>query len=116
MHELGIVTYVAKTVSKIAADNEVEKVAEVILEIGEVSGIIGEYLVDCWNYFRKNYPILTEAELRCEDLKAVTYCEDCKKEYPTVRHGRTCPHCGSGRTYLLVGNECNIREIKVYDA
>lgn len=115
MHELGIVTYVAKTVSRIAEEQDVKKVAEVILEIGEVSGIIGEYLEDCWNYFRKNYPVLADAKLQCEVLPTVTWCEDCKNEYATVRYGRTCPCCGSGKTYLLTGNECNIKELKVYD-
>lgn len=115
MHELGIVTYVAKSVTKIAAENNVKKIAEVTLEIGEVSGIVGEYLVDCWNYFRKRYPALTEAKLEYETLSAITYCEECKKEYATVRYGRTCPHCGSGKTYLLTGNECSIKELKVYE-
>lgn len=115
MHELGIVTYVAKTVSKIAEKQGTEKIAAVILEIGEVSGVVGEYLVDCWNYFRKNYPALTEAELQYETLSAVTWCENCRTEYATVSFGRTCPHCGSGRTYLLTGNECNIKKLKVYD-
>lgn len=115
MHELGIVTYVAKSATKLAAENNVKKIAEVTLEIGEVSGIVGEYLVDCWNYFRKRYPALTEATLAYETLPAVTYCEECKREYETVRYGRTCPHCGSGRTYLLVGNECSIKELKVYE-
>lgn len=114
MHELGIVTYVAKSVTRIAEENDVKKVAAVILEIGEVSGIVGEYLADCWNYFKKRYPVLTEAELQYETRSAVTYCEACKKEYPTVQYGRICPNCGSEKTYLLTGNECNIRELKVY--
>lgn len=115
MHELGIVTYVAKSVTKIAARQGVKQVVEVTLEIGEVSGIVGEYLVDCWNYFRKKYPLLTEARLLYETLPAVTYCEACKKEYETVSYGRTCPHCGSGRTYLLTGNQCSIKELKALD-
>lgn len=113
MHELGIVTYVAKSVTKIADEKGIDRIGAVILEIGEVSGIVGDYLVNCWNYFRKRYPVLTEAELRCEILSAVTYCEECKSEYPTVRYGKVCPRCGSENTYLLTGNECNIKEITV---
>lgn len=111
MHELGIVTYVAKTVNRFAAEHDVKKVCSVTLEIGEVSGIVPEYLVDCWNYFRRREPLLKEAELLHESLPAVTYCQQCHQEYPTVAHGRTCPHCGSGDTYLLRGSECNIKEI-----
>lgn len=115
MHELGIVTYVAKSVVKIADEKNIKKIASVTLEIGEVSGIIGEYLVDCWNYFRKRYPVLEETELKYETLSAVTYCEECKKEYATVQYGRICPHCGSGKTFLLTGNECSIKELKIYE-
>lgn len=115
MHELGIVTYVAKAVTKIADEKNVKKIGVVILEIGEVSGIVGDYLVDCWNYFRKRYPALTEAKLEYEMLSAVTYCVECKREYATVQYGRICPYCGSEKTYLLTGNECNIKELKVYE-
>lgn len=115
MHELGVVTYVAKTVTKIADEQNVEKLAAVILEIGEVSGIVGDYLVDCWNYFRKRYPVLEQAQLEYEIVPAVTFCQDCQKEYETVTYGRTCPNCGSARTYLLTGNECSIKELKVYE-
>lgn len=115
MHELGIVTYVAKTVTTIAEERGIREVGAVLLEIGEVSGIVGDYLVDCWNYFRKRYPVLRETELQYETLSAVTYCEECKEEYATVQYGRICPHCGSEKTYLLTGNECNIKELKVYE-
>lgn len=114
MHELGIVTYVAKAVDEIAVQNQITKIESVTLEFGEVSGIVPEYLVDCWNYFRKKHPVLEEAELLYEILPAVTYCENCGRNYATVEYGRTCPHCGSGNTYLLTGNECNIKELTAY--
>ena len=39
MHELGLVNYVVKQVSRIAEENQVKKVCSVTLEFGEVSGI-----------------------------------------------------------------------------
>lgn len=112
MHELGIVTYVADAVDKIAAEQNVEKVLTVTLEIGEVSGVVPEYLVDCWNYFKKKHPILTESVLTWEEIPALTYCEDCGERYDTVPHGKTCPKCGSPNTFLLQGRELNIKEIE----
>ena len=54
MHELGVVFYVVKDVKKVAEENHVEKVSAVTLEIGEVSGILHDYLTDCWNWAKKN--------------------------------------------------------------
>lgn len=115
MHELGIVTYVADAVVKVAEEEQIEEITEVVLEIGEVSGIVPEYLVDCWNYFRKKYPVLVDSELKYEMLPAVTFCGDCEKEYETVKYGRNCPFCKSDRTWLLSGRECNIKEIAAVD-
>ena len=113
MHELGIVKYIAKTVKQTAEENQAEKVAGVVLEVGEVSGILPDYLTDCWNYFRVRTPGLEEAELKLVTIPAVTWCEDCEDTYETVKYGRTCPYCRGGRTWLLQGNETRIREIEV---
>ena len=47
-----------------------------------------------------------------EILPATTYCEDCRQTYPTVEFGRQCPYCKSPNTYLVCGDECNIKEIE----
>lgn len=113
MHELGIVTHVAKTVEQIAAENGIKKVDSVTLEIGEVSGIITDYFVDCWNYFREKSDVLKNCEMLIETIPAVTYCENCGNTYETVKYAKICPYCGSGRTYLVQGNETVIKEISV---
>ena len=57
MHELGLVNYVVKEVSKIAEENNVSKISSVTLEFGEVSGIVSSYLYDYWNWYTKKYPL-----------------------------------------------------------
>ena len=52
------------------------------------------------------------AELLVEKIPAIPYCEDCGEKFGTVEHGKKCPHCGSDKTYLLQGNEFNIKEIE----
>ena len=99
MHELGIIIHISKTLKEVAEENEVTKIGSVTLEIGEVSGIVPEYLLDCWDYYRKKSDLLSESELRIETLPAVTMCENCKKTYPTVKFGRQCPYCKSCLLY-----------------
>lgn len=113
MHELGVVFHIADSVVKIAQENEAEHVHSVVLEIGEVSTIIPSYLLDVWKWNCKRVPLLNDCELVIEEIKAVTYCENCTKTYPTVPQGKICPHCGSERTYLLTGNEVNIKNITI---
>ena len=48
MHELSIGTYVIEQVDEIAKENKLTDSQSVKLEFGEVSGIIPEYLSDCW--------------------------------------------------------------------
>ena len=112
MHELGTVIYVIKEVEKICKENDLHVVGSVTLEIGEVSGIIPEFIVDCWNWAREKSEIMKNAELKVENLEAVTYCEDCQKTYPTLKYKKICPYCGSEHTYLLTGNEYNIKQIE----
>ena len=112
MHELSIVTYVIEQVEEIAKENQLTDIESVTLEFGEVSGIEPEYLVDCWNWARKKEPLMETSELLIEQVDAVTFCEDCTREYGTVQHGKICPHCGSEHTYLLRGNEFMIKEIE----
>ena len=91
MHELGIVFHVIKSVEKIGEENGLTNVASVTLELGEVSGAIPH---------------------KIETIPAVTYCEGCGRDYPTVQFGRTCPHCGSEKTWLKQGSEINLKEIE----
>lgn len=112
MHELGVVFHVIKIVEEIAAENQLTEVESVTLELGEVSGVIESYLQNCWKWaVKRRSEILKDAALIIETISAVTYCEDCRKTYNTIEHGKICPHCGSGNTYLQRGNEFQIKEI-----
>ena len=80
MHEMGIVTHLAKSLTEMAEENKVTKYGSVTLEVGEVSGIMTDYFIDCWDYFKVKYPLLLECELKLETIPAVTFCESCKQE------------------------------------
>lgn len=113
MHELGIVFYIIKDVKEVAEQNNVKHVSKVTMDIGEVSTVIPDYLKDCWRWAADKEDVLRGCELAVNTLPAVSYCEDCRQEFATVKHGKTCPYCSSGKTYLLRGNEVEIREIEV---
>ena len=112
MHELGVVFHIIDDLKEVAVDNEITEITKVVLELGEVSTVIDSYLTDCWKWAIKKEELLKDSELVIEKINAVTYCEDCKSEYETVKYGKICPKCGSRHTYLLRGSEFNIKEIE----
>ena len=113
MHELGVVFHIIDDLKVVAKENKIEKIDKVTVELGEVSSVIPHFLTDCWSWASEKQDFLKETELLIETIPAISYCEDCGREYGTVEHGRTCPYCRSERTYLLQGNEFLIKEIEV---
>ncbi|MBQ4201747.1 MAG: hydrogenase maturation nickel metallochaperone HypA [Bacteroidales bacterium] len=113
MHELGIVFYIIRDVKEAAEQNGVEHVSAVVMNIGEVSTIVPEYLTDCWRWAADKEEMLKGCELKILTVPAITHCDACGEQYPTVKFGKKCPHCGSDKTWLLQGNEVEIKEIEV---
>ena len=112
MHEMGIVLHLAKTLDETAEENKLTAIGRVVLQVGEVSGIMTDLFVDAGNYFKVRHPVLVNSELVLETIPAVTWCDNCKQTYETVKYGKECPYCHSGETWLLRGNECIIKEIE----
>ena len=44
MHELGILVHMAKTLKSLAEENQLTEIGGITLEVGEVSGIVPEYM------------------------------------------------------------------------
>lgn len=113
MHELGIAFHIISEVDKIAEENNVKEVKSVTLEIGEVSAVVPKYMEDVWNWACENKSVrMKGCKLIIIILKAISYCEDCKKTYSTLE-GKKCPHCGSDNTYLVEGDKVSIKNIEV---
>ena len=115
MHELGIVYHIIRDIENVARANGVRRVSGVTLLLGEVSGVVPDLLLDAWRWAADKKTISQGAELIVEPVEAVTHCEACGRDYATVEHGKTCPHCGSGETYLLRGREVLIKQIETPD-
>lgn len=111
MHELGIVFHMIDTLEEVGAENGLASIARVTLDLGEVTGVLPDYLLDCWRWAADRTELLRGAELDVHKIEAVTVCNACGRTYPTIEHGKTCPHCGSPDTELLRGLEIEIREI-----
>ena len=112
MHELGIVFHMRDLLEEVAEEQGLTRVSKVVVDLGEVSGVMTDLFVDAWEWASDKSDLLRGAELEVHQIDAVTVCNDCGKTYATVPQGRTCPHCGSLHTELLRGRELEIREIE----
>ena len=74
MHELGIVYHIIRDVEDVARENGILHVTSVTLSLGEVSGVVPEFLSDAWTWAAAKHLVVTGAELVLEPVAAVTYC------------------------------------------
>ena len=111
MHELGVVFHIIDDVTEVGRENNLTNIQSVTLQLGTVSTVIPDYLKDCWKWAVNRTELLKGADLIIEPIEAITYCEDCKSTYDTIKHGKICPNCGSKNTFLLQGTEFMIKEI-----
>ena len=112
MHELGIVFHVIRAVENIGREQGLTDVASVTLELGQVSGVVPRELESGWKWAVARTELMPRAQLRFETVHAITHCDGCGRDYDTVPQGRMCPYCGSEDTWLVQGNEVNIKEIE----
>ncbi len=113
MHELGVVIEVINQVEKIVAENELEKVEKLILQIGELSSMIPKYIEACYPA-AVDGTILMDTKLEIEVLPANALCNDCNQVFPIVKNKGVCPHCNTNNFEILSGKEFFIKEIVAY--
>ncbi len=110
MHELGVVLEVLKTVEGIVAENKLERVETIVLQIGELSSMVPRYVEECFPAAADGTPF-ERTSLKIEVLPANVRCAACGKVYPVVAHKGICPQCGDERKEILGGREFLIKEI-----
>ncbi len=113
MHELGVIVEVVSQVEHFARNNNVKKIDTLVLQIGELSSMIPEYM-------QKLYPaavegtILQDSKLEIEIIPGNGLCKSCRQVFNLLKENATCPRCGGKGFELLSGKEFYIKEIQCY--
>ncbi len=113
MHELGVLVQVVKEVEKVAAENNLKRVDGVVLNIGELTGMMPYFFEEYYEMVTDDSEVLKGSKLIIETTPGLVRCEDCGEEYNLVEAEGKCPHCGSQNKELLTGTEFLIQEIIV---
>ena len=112
MHEIGLLRQMVRTVTDFAAENGVDEIREVVVECGELSLAIPEYLTELFPVAAKN-SILQDAKLTINVVPGLAECDECDEIFNVIEHKGYCPACGSFRKTVLSGKDFTVREIVV---
>lgn len=113
MHEIGVVRSMCKTVVDYMHANNIERISEIVCEIGELSQIIPKYVEEVYAPVRDEIPELAGAELVIEVIPGMAECDDCDEIFNVVENEGYCPNCGSFDKTVLSGKDFSIKEIHV---
>jgi hydrogenase nickel incorporation protein HypA/HybF len=117
MHEMGIVLNIVRTAEEHAKRNHACKIARLTLNIGDLTGVVSEYVRDCWEAATED-TMLDGAELVIHEIEGIVSCDACGHEYLALDNLKpaspVCPSCGSPKWTVKTGREVEIEDIAVY--
>lgn len=115
MHELTLLFGVAEQIGKVTEENGIDHIDAVVLDIGDLTAVIPEFMMDGYQVISDEYDFLRGSELIINRIKGIARCNDCGEDYYVVENEGICPECGSSKKDILTGKEFLIREVRVLE-
>ncbi len=113
MHELGVICKVIETVDDICVKENIPYVDTIVLEIGELSGIVPFYIQNCFPAVTYNKDRFKNTKLEIEVVEGQAKCSKCGEVFNVVKNEGYCPSCGSFNKEVLGGLDFLVKEIRV---
>lgn len=115
MHELTLLFGVAEQVERVVKENDIDHVDAVVLEVGEATTIVPEFLRDGYSVISDDYDFLRGSQLIVNTVTAVGRCRECGREFPIVVNKGLCPDCGSFDKDIIEGTDFLIKEVRILE-
>ncbi|HBG04051.1 MAG: hydrogenase maturation nickel metallochaperone HypA [Geobacteraceae bacterium GWC2_58_44] len=109
MHEMSITQSVVEICQGHAAGR---KVTDVVLEIGELSGVVPDSIEFCFEACSKG-TLLEGARLRMEMVPGIGSCPCCDRQAPMATLFDPCPDCGAFGLSIVSGEELRVKELEL---
>lgn len=109
MHEMSITQSVVEICEGHAAGR---RVTDVVLEIGELSGVVADSIEFCFEACSKG-TLLEGARLKLEIVPGVGLCPSCQREHPITTLFAPCPECGAFGLSIVSGEELRVKELEL---
>lgn len=111
MHEIGALTEAVKMAQAAAEENGVERIASILLEVGELSGILPVFLEKYYPIVIEDKELFKDSQLQIEQVPGRGLCLDCQSVYNIMRFEGVCPKCGSRSKKVLSGQDFILKSI-----
>lgn len=108
MHELSITSNIVELVAEAAANRRVRRVT---IEVGQLSGVMIDALVFCFDEVTKG-TVVEGATLEIREIEGRSRCLDCGAVFASKVFYIPCP-CGSLALERLQGEELNIKSMEL---
>jgi hydrogenase nickel incorporation protein HypA/HybF len=112
LHEIGVLQGMVRTVLDYAGENRIDAVEAIVLQIGELSLVIPEYVTELYPIVVRD-TALRDTRLVIETIPGMAECDDCDEIFNVIAHEGVCPSCGSMRKTVLSGTDFLIKELLV---
>ncbi len=112
MHELSITQTLLDIVLEQAAANDAQRVGQVRLVIGEMSGIADESVRFYFELLSKG-TIAEGACLAVRRVPATARCRECGERFAFDRLSWVCPTCGAVQIEIVEGKEMHLESLEV---
>ena len=114
MHEVGIISAMLKTIETAMDQNHLTKIGKIVLQVGELSGVVPHYMQECFPAAVRNTRF-QDTKLELDIIPGLVKCNRCKLEFNGLKHNLTCPACSNGHDLQqLSGTDLMIKEIQGY--
>ena len=113
MHELGIVFEIVRVVENVVKEQNLPEVDTIVLQVGELCGVIPAYLDECWPAVTDTKPFFKNTKLKLDVVPGMAKCQNCGEVFNVIAYEGYCPKCNSFEKDLLSGREFMIKEIIV---
>jgi hydrogenase nickel incorporation protein HypA/HybF len=111
MHEFSLAQNIVEIVTETALNAGKNRVSQVILEIGEISGVEEDALITALESL-KTGTIMSKANVLIQNIKGIAECGECHTCFDIHDLYSLCPNCSSYAKEIVSGKEFNVKSIE----
>lgn len=112
MHELPVTMSILSIVLEHAKNVQANKIVQIRLNIGELSGIVPEYIQLQFEMLSKD-TVAAGASILFQHPPTKLRCRNCDIVFTPKDQKWNCPSCGEEKIEIVSGRECSVESMEV---